>query len=70
MPLAGFQVNELVDSEYGTARIAVLAFDTEQNGSSYDLIVKDLETNELLPVLILNTDAQVAFDKIAGFYYT
>ena len=56
MPLAGFQINELVDTEFGTARLAVLAFDTEQNGKSFDLIVKDLETNQLLPVLILNTD--------------
>ena len=24
----------------------------------------------LLPVLILNTDGEVAFDKLAGFYYT
>ena len=23
-----------------------------------------------MPVLILNTDGQVAFDKLAGFYYT
>jgi hypothetical protein len=45
MPLAGFQITELIDTEYGTARIAVLAFDTEQNGCSFDLIIKDLETN-------------------------
>jgi len=38
-----FQINELVDTDFGTARIAVLAFDTEQNGHSYDLLVKDLE---------------------------
>ena len=68
--LYSFQINELEDSEFGTARITVLAFDTEQNGHSYDLLVKDLEQDILLPVLILNTDGEVAFDKLAGFYYT
>ena len=34
------------------------------------MLVKDLEQNVLLPVLIFNTDGQVAFDKLAGFYYT
>ena len=29
-----FQINELKDTEFGTARLAVLAFDTEQNGHS------------------------------------
>jgi hypothetical protein len=29
MPLASFEIQELIDTEYGTARIAVLAFDTE-----------------------------------------
>ena len=32
--------------------------------------MKDLEQDALLPVLILNTDGEVAFDKLAGFYYT
>lgn len=60
----------MIETEYGTARFAVLALDIEQNGHSFDLIVKDLETGQLLPVLILNTDGEVAFDKLAGFYYT
>lgn len=68
--LHSFQINELQDTEFGTARIAVLAFNTEQNGHSYDLLVKDLEQDLLLPILILNTDGEVAFDKLAGFYYT
>ena len=68
--LHSFQICELDDEEFGTARIAVLAFDTEQNGHSYDLLIKDLEQDMLLPVLILNTDGDVAFDKLAGFYYT
>ena len=66
--LHNFQINELVDTEFGTARLAVLAFDTEPNGKSFDLLVKDLEQDLLLPVLILNTNGQVAFDKLAGFY--
>ena len=69
-PLHSAQINELVDTEYGTARIAILVFDTEQNGQSFDILVKDLEQNELLPVLIVGTDGEVAFDKMAGFYYT
>jgi len=59
-----------VDTEYGTARLAVMAFDTEQNGRSYDLLIKDLDQNLLLPILILNTDGEVAFDDLAGIYYT
>jgi len=54
--LYSFQICELEDSEFGSARIAVLAFNTENNGHSYDLLVKDLEQDMLLPVLILNTD--------------
>ena len=37
---------------------------------SFDLIVKDLSINKLLPVLILNSDGEVAFDRFNGFYYT
>ena len=50
--------------------MAVLAFDMEGTGKSFDLLVKDLDSNELMPVLIVNTDAQVAFDNFAGFFYT
>lgn len=32
--------------------------------------MKDLTINRLMPVLILNTDGEVAFDKFSGFYYT
>ena len=58
-----FQINE-------EQQIAVLFFDTEQNGKTLDIIVKDLSIDRLLPVLILNTDGEVAFDKFSGFYYT
>lgn len=29
-----------------------------------------MSIGKLLPVLILNTDGEVAFDKFDGFYYT
>lgn len=54
----------------GPYRMAVFAFDTEGSGKSFDLLVKDLDEDQLMPVLIVNTDAQVAFDNFAGFYYT
>lgn len=47
------------DKEQSTKRI-----------SSFDLIVKDLSINKLFPVLILNSDGEVAFDRFNGFYYT
>lgn len=59
-----------LDTEFGKANIAVIMLDTEQKGISYDIIVKDLDQNILMPVLILNSDGLVAFDKLAGFYYT
>ena len=40
------------------------------NGKSFDIIVKDLSIDRLMPVLIHNTDGEVAFDKFSGFYYT
>lgn len=55
-PLHNFQIHELIETEYGTARLAVLAFDTEQNGKSFDLLIKDLDQNVIIPTLILNTD--------------
>ena len=37
-----FQIQSL-DTEFGKANIAVLVVDTEQNGTSFDIIVKDLD---------------------------
>jgi hypothetical protein len=34
------------------------------------MIVKDLSIDKLMPILILNTDGEVAFDKFNGFFYT
>jgi len=39
-----------------------MIFDTEQNGKSFDIVVKDLNSGKLLPVLILNALDEVAFD--------
>ena len=47
-----------------------MIFDTEQNGKSFDIIVKDLNSNQLMPVLILNAQDEVAFDDHQGIYYT
>ena len=73
-PLHSFQIS--TESNY-----AVLSFDTEMSldpldpessrGQSFDLIVKDLSIDKVMPVLILNShDGEVAFDKFNGFYYT
>lgn len=67
--LHSFQTHS-VDSEIGKANLAVIVLDTEGTGKSFDIIVKDLDQNVLMPVLILNSDGQVAFDQLAGFYYT
>jgi hypothetical protein len=42
--------------------LAVMAFDTEQNGKSFDLVVKDLNSGRMMPILILNAMDSVAFD--------
>jgi len=39
-----------------------MIFDTEQNGKSFDIVVKDLNSGQLLPFLILNALDEVAFD--------
>lgn len=62
-PLHNFQISE--QDNY-----CVMVFDTEQNGKSFDIVVKDLNSGQLLPVLILNALDEVAFDKHQGFYYT
>ena len=68
-PLHSFQISE-------EQKFAVLSFDTEEvfgqaeGRQSFDLLVKDLSIDRLMPVLILNTDGQVAFDRLQGFFYT
>lgn len=48
---------------------AVLFFDTEENGNSFDLVVKDLNSNQLMPVVLTNCQDTVAFDKQNAFFY-
>ena len=55
-PLHYFQYNDRDD-------FCVLLMDTEQNGQSFDIIVKDLSSGQLTPVLILNAQDEVAFDR-------
>jgi hypothetical protein len=55
-PLHYFQLSQ--DDNY-----CVLIFDTERNGKSFDIIVKDLSINKLMPVIILNAQDEIAFDK-------
>ena len=50
-----FQINK-VDNEFGKVNLAVIVIDTEQTGSSFDIVVKDLDQDVLMPVLILNSD--------------
>lgn len=61
-PLHYFQIS--TEDNY-----CVLVFNTELNGRSFDIVVKDLSSNKLMPVLILNAQDEVAFDKFQGFYY-
>ena len=58
-----------LDNEYGQCDLAVVIFDTEQNGKSFDIVIKDLATSKL-GCLLLNSDGVVAFDHLAGVYYT
>ena len=51
-------------------KIAVIIFDTDQTGKSFEIIIKDLTLNRLLPVLITNSNGEVAFDQHHGIYYT
>ena len=64
MPFHYFQINE-------QEGYCVIVFDTEQNGKSFDVVVKDLNTGMMMPVLILNSLDEIAFDYgTQGFYYT
>eukprot|EP00347_Sterkiella_histriomuscorum_P005460 403356529 len=62
-PLYNFQMSP-------DGQIAVMIFDTEQTGKSFEIVIKDLKINRLFPVILVNTDGEVAFDKNDGIYYT
>jgi protease II len=48
----------------------VLFFDLKGDGKSFDVLIKDIANDILLPVVLYNCDFDIAFDKHDGFYYT
>ena len=62
-PFHFFQINTIDN-------YCVIIFDTERNGKAYDIMIKDLETGQLMPTLIVNALDEVAFDGDLGIYYT
>lgn len=63
-PLHYFQIND--HDNY-----CVVFFDSQEQGKSFEILVKDLETGKVLPTLLTNCLDEVAFDKgDASFYYT
>jgi protease II len=62
-PLHSFQISSDMN-------LAALAFDTDMNGNSFDILIKDLSINRLMPVILRNTDGEIAFDKHNGVYYS
>ena len=52
------------------ANYAVLFFDIEDNGYSFDIIIKDLNSGKLTPAVLTNCQDEVAFDGQQGFFYT
>lgn len=43
---------------------------TNESSSTYNMIIKDLKLNVILPVIFKNVDISIAFDKHGGIYYT
>jgi len=43
---------------------------SQEECTSYDLVIKDIKNNILFPVIIHNSDGSIAFDKVGGIYYT
>jgi len=48
----------------------ILVLDMQNEAKSYDLIIKDIKNDILLPIIIYNTDGLVSFDKNNGIFYT
>ena len=49
----------------------VLVFDLfQENSKSMDLLIKDIKSNILFPVIIHNSDGEIAFDKHGGIYFS
>ncbi|CAI2370259.1 unnamed protein product [Moneuplotes crassus] len=60
-PLYWFNINH--DENY-----AAIVFDTFGNGTTYDIVIKDLKLDKLLPIIVRNSEG-VVFDQFQGFYY-
>ena len=41
----------------------------EQNGKAFDIVVKDLTSGQMMPILITNCLDEIAFDSNEGFFY-
>jgi hypothetical protein len=52
-----------------TENYAALIFDTINDGKNYDVIIKDVLLNKMLPIIIRNSNGDIAFDQFSGFYY-
>jgi len=48
----------------------VLFFDMQGDMKSFDILIKDLKNDILLPIAIYNSDGHVAFDNFDGLFYT
>ena len=48
---------------------AAIIFDINNDGKFYDILIKDLQTKCLLPIIVRNSNGDVAFDQLNGFYY-
>lgn len=61
-PIHYFNINK-------TENYAAIIFDTQRDGKNFDIIVKDVLLDRLMPMIILNSTGSVAFDQLNGFYY-
>jgi protease II len=48
----------------------ILFFDMNGDMRSFDILIKDIKNNVLLPIVIFNSDGNVAFDHFDGLFYT
>lgn len=52
-----------------TDNYAALVFSTINDGKNYDILVKDVLLNKMLPIIIRNSNSDIVFDQFSGFYY-
>ena len=48
---------------------AAVVFDLHQDGKNYEVIVKDMVLGKIMPMIIRNSNGDLAFDQLNGFYY-